>query len=98
MHAQLHGAELAALEADMKQNYPVLRRTSYGKQVIAIEKLLFGIDGPSSVTTSSRSSTLPSTNASSTVEDTDTPPPHVKPTGSLETQISVPLGGSQMRS
>lgn len=42
MHKSLQGAELAALEADMKTHYQTLRRTSYGKQVTAIEKLLFG--------------------------------------------------------
>ncbi|OAG35684.1 hypothetical protein AYO21_10155 [Fonsecaea monophora] len=71
---QLQGSEQQALRADMEQNYPVLRRTSYGKQVTAIEKLLFGGNGPlTTSTTSSRSSTLPSTNASSTI-DGDTPP------------------------
>ncbi|OQV02064.1 Pumilio-family RNA binding repeat-containing protein isoform 4 [Cladophialophora immunda] len=73
---QLQGSDLLALRADMEQNYPVLRRTSYGKQVTAIEKLLFGGNGPSTTSTaSSRSSTLPSTNASSTV-DGETPPSH----------------------
>ncbi|OAP61070.1 hypothetical protein AYL99_03271 [Fonsecaea erecta] len=71
---QLQGSDLLALRADMEQSYPVLRRTSYGKQVTAIEKLLFGGNGPSTTSTaSSRSSTLPSTNASSTV-DGETPP------------------------
>ncbi|EXJ72185.1 uncharacterized protein A1O5_04689 [Cladophialophora psammophila CBS 110553] len=73
---QVQGPDLLALRADMEQNYPVLRRTSYGKQVTAIEKLLFGGNGPSTTsTTSSRSSTLPSTNASSTV-DGETPSSH----------------------
>ena len=74
VYAQLQGAELAALEADMKQNYPILRRTSYGKQVLAIEKLLFGGNGPPTATASSRSSTMPpSTNASSTADGAGTP-------------------------
>lgn len=68
VYSQLHGAELLALEQDMKCNYPVLRRTSYGKQVIAIEKLLFGGNAPSTITTSSGNSALPSTNASSTAD------------------------------
>ncbi|KIW97126.1 uncharacterized protein Z519_02518 [Cladophialophora bantiana CBS 173.52] len=73
---QVQGPDLLALRADMEQNYPVLRRTSYGKQVTAIEKLLFGGNGPSTTSTaSSRSSTLPSTNASSTV-DGETPSSH----------------------
>src|ERR1700761_4342728 len=67
---QLQGAKLLALRADMEQNYPILRRTSYGKQVIAIEKLLFGPNGPPPLppasTGSSGSSNLPSTNPSST--------------------------------
>ncbi|EXJ62764.1 hypothetical protein A1O7_03203 [Cladophialophora yegresii CBS 114405] len=67
---QLQGIKLMALRADMEHNYPMLRRTSYGKQVIAIEKLLFGNNGPPPLaptsTTSSRSSNPPSTNASST--------------------------------
>lgn len=74
MYAQFEGADLLALEADMKRNYPILRRTSYGKQVIAIEKLLFGGNGPPASSTSSRSSTLPSTSASSTGEGDGNPP------------------------
>lgn len=74
---QLQGARQHELRADMERNYPVLRQTSYGKQVIAIEKLLFGSNGPppplpAASTASSRSSTLPSTNASSTA-DSETP-------------------------
>jgi hypothetical protein len=56
----------------MERNYPMLRRTSYGKQVIAIEKLLFGPNGPPPLpptpTASSRSSTMPSTNPSSAAD------------------------------
>ncbi|KAK5064643.1 hypothetical protein LTR84_000477 [Exophiala bonariae] len=76
VHAQLGGAELVGLEADMKQNYPLLKRTSYGKQVGAIEKLLFGGNGPSTASASegSQDSTDPSTKTSSTTADTpDTP-------------------------
>ncbi|KIX10017.1 uncharacterized protein Z518_01098 [Rhinocladiella mackenziei CBS 650.93] len=75
VYSQLQGAELLALAADMKHNYPVLRRTSYGKQVVAMEKLLFGGNGPPTTSTSSRSSNLPSTNASSTVDGDGTPAP-----------------------
>ncbi|KIV91149.1 hypothetical protein PV10_05722 [Exophiala mesophila] len=70
VHKSLQGAELAALEADMKSHYPMLRKTSYGKQVTAIEKLLFGGPLTPSGTTSSRSSLLPSTNGSMSVSGT----------------------------
>ncbi|KEF61182.1 uncharacterized protein A1O9_02747 [Exophiala aquamarina CBS 119918] len=73
VHAQLVGAELVGLEADMKQNYPLLKRTSYGKQVGAIEKLLFGGNGRSTASTSSHGSELPSTTNSSTTDSPDTP-------------------------
>jgi len=69
VHGRLRGAQRLALEQDMKQNYPFLRRTSYGKQVIAIEKLLFSPpSAPSTVTTSSGSPRLSSTNTSSTAD------------------------------
>ena len=42
----MRGVALTNLRADMERNYPVLRQTSYGKQVIAIEKLLFGNNPP----------------------------------------------------
>lgn len=74
VYSQLQGADLLALEADMKHSYPYLKRTSYGKQVIAIEKLLFGANGPPTATSSSRSSILPSTNASSTADGDATSP------------------------
>lgn len=61
---------MAALEADMKGHYPMLRKTSYGKQVTAIEKLLFGSPLTPSGTTSSRSSLLPSANGSMSVSGT----------------------------
>jgi ribosomal protein S7 len=64
VYAQLQGQDLLALEADMKQNYHHLRRANHGKQVMAIEKLLYGSSGPPSTATSSRSSALPSTNGS----------------------------------
>jgi mRNA-binding protein PUF3 len=65
VYHQLQGEQLMSLREDMLRNYPVLRRTSYGKQVIAIEKLLFGNNGlppvpPLTPAASSRSSTLPS--------------------------------------
>ncbi|OCT55100.1 hypothetical protein CLCR_02749 [Cladophialophora carrionii] len=76
---QLQGAKLVALRADMEHSYPMLRRTSYGKQVIAIEKLLFGNNGPPPLpptsTTSSRSSIPPSTNPSSNA-DSEAPSLH----------------------
>ncbi|KAJ9612264.1 mRNA binding protein puf3 [Cladophialophora chaetospira] len=76
---QLQGARLLALRADMEHNYPILRRTSYGKQVIAIEKLLFGNSGPPPLPPtslpSSRSSNFPSTNTSS-ASDSDAPHLH----------------------
>ena len=36
----------------MKLCFPQLKRTSYGKQVMAIEKLLYGISGPESAVSS----------------------------------------------
>ncbi|KAL2419983.1 Pumilio-like protein 2 [Exophiala dermatitidis] len=47
VHDQLQGAELSALREDMKRNFLALRRTSYGKQVMAMEKLLYGGECPS---------------------------------------------------
>lgn len=86
---QLVGQEREALVAQIKSQLVQLKRFSYGKQIIAIEKLIFDDQPSNSLSTSSQSSTLPSTNAS-TVEG---------PTTSLyhdasipeETQIAVPL-------
>lgn len=74
VHARLQGAELLALEAEMKRNYPILTRITHGKQVIAMEKLLFCGNGPSTSTASIRSSTLPSTNTSSSSGDVEGTP------------------------
>jgi hypothetical protein len=66
VHARLQGAELLALEADMRQNLAILAQMNHGKQVAAIHKLLYGSHGPPSASTSSRSPASASTNASTT--------------------------------
>ncbi|RMZ78566.1 hypothetical protein DV738_g3815, partial [Chaetothyriales sp. CBS 135597] len=43
VHSWLRGPELDALVNEMKLCLPQLKRTSYGKQVMAIEKLLYGM-------------------------------------------------------
>ena len=59
IHAVSKGAELEALTNEMKHCFPQLKRTSYGKQVMAIEKLLYGGNpAPSAVSTSSHGSSL----------------------------------------
>ena len=85
---QLKGAEREALVNQIKSQLVQLKRFSYGKQIIAIEKLIFDDQPSNSLSTSSQSSTLPSTNAS-TVDgpvtyhhDMNKPP---------ETQIALPL-------
>jgi mRNA-binding protein PUF3 len=44
IHSVITGAELEALTNEMKLSFPQLKRTSYGKQVLAIEKLLCGMN------------------------------------------------------
>ena len=86
---QLVGQEREALVTQIKSQLVQLKRFSYGKQIIAIEKLIFDDQPSKSLSSSSQSSTLPSTNAS-TVEGPitssyhDASIPH-------ETQIAVPL-------
>ena len=53
IHSVLKGSELEALTNEMKLCYPQLKRTSYGKQVMAIEKLLYGMSVPPSATSNS---------------------------------------------
>ena len=48
IHSVLRGAEFEALNNEMKYCFPQLKRTSYGKQVLAIEKLLYGGSAPQS--------------------------------------------------
>ncbi|RMD40646.1 hypothetical protein DV735_g4479, partial [Chaetothyriales sp. CBS 134920] len=43
VHSWLRGPDLDALVNEMKLYLPQLKRNSYGKQVVAIEKLLYGI-------------------------------------------------------
>ena len=73
VHSLLKGAELEALVNEMKLCLPQLKRTSYGKQVMAIEKLLFGVNNSVSANIANRSSTLPATN-SGNVDIMGTPP------------------------
>ena len=71
MHAQLHGADLQALREEMRQHLTILSQMNHGKQVAAIQKLLYESHGPPSASASSRSPALASTNASSTASDGD---------------------------
>jgi mRNA-binding protein PUF3 len=73
----------------IKSQLVQLKRFSYGKQIIAIEKLIFDDPPSHSLSTSSQSSTLPSTNAS-TVEGPIVSSYH-DVSISRETQIAVPL-------
>jgi mRNA-binding protein PUF3 len=57
----------------IKPQLSQLKKFSYGKQILAIEKLIFEGDADPNLSASSQSSTLPSTNAS-TVEGPVTPP------------------------
>jgi hypothetical protein len=91
---QLQGAERESLVNQIKSQLVQLKRFSYGKQIIAIEKLIFDDQPGNSLSTSSQSSTLPSTNAS-TVEGPvtyhhDMSKPH-------ETQIALPLAMGSIR-
>lgn len=70
---QLKGVEREALVNQIKPQLGHLKKFSYGKQIIAIEKLIFDGDNDANLSTSSQSSSLPSTNAS-TVEGPTTPP------------------------
>ncbi|KAI1617978.1 armadillo-type protein [Exophiala viscosa] len=69
VHAQLHGAELQALREEMRQHLTILSQMNHGKQVAAIQKLLYDSHRPPSASASSRSPALASTNASSTASD-----------------------------
>lgn len=75
VYDRLQGEALAALVADMKKNLPELRRTSYGKQVAAIEKLLYPDQDSSSASTSSRNSVQTST-SNTTSAESDRPKIH----------------------
>ncbi|RMZ88638.1 hypothetical protein DV736_g4136, partial [Chaetothyriales sp. CBS 134916] len=50
VYSWLQGPDLDALVNEMKLCLPQLKRTSYGKQVMAIEKLLYGMPGTPSST------------------------------------------------
>ncbi|KIW47386.1 uncharacterized protein PV06_00086 [Exophiala oligosperma] len=68
VYDRLQGEALAALVADMKKNLPELRRTSYGKQVAAIEKLLYPDQDSSNASTSSRNSVQTTASNSTSAE------------------------------
>ena len=73
---QLKGAEREALVDQIRKQLPNLRRMTYGKQILAIEKLIFDV-GRNSVSTSSQSSLFPSSTDSTSVSIADgqmTPP------------------------
>jgi mRNA-binding protein PUF3 len=63
----LKGAEREALVEQIRTHLLHLKKFNYGKQVAAIEKLIYSTDADSNPSASSHSSSLPSTNAS-TVE------------------------------
>lgn len=63
----LKGAEREALVELVRAHLLHLKKCNYGKQVAAIEKLIYSTDTESIPSASSQSSSLPSTNAS-TVE------------------------------
>ena len=84
------GQEREALVNQIKLQLVHLKRFSYGKQIIAIEKLIFDDRPPNSLSTSSQSSTLPSTNAS-TVEGPITLQYQQGTNKPHETQIALPL-------
>lgn len=67
MLGHLKGAEREALVEQIRAHLLQLKKFNYGKQVAAIEKLIYGTDLDSNPSASSHSSSLPSTNAS-TVE------------------------------
>ncbi|KIW56838.1 hypothetical protein PV05_05459 [Exophiala xenobiotica] len=58
VYNRLQGEELAALLADMQKNYDVLRRTSYGKQVTAIHRIVYPDQSSSNASTGSPDSVL----------------------------------------
>lgn len=63
----LKGAERESLVEQIRAYLLHLKKFNYGKQVAAIEKLIYSNDTESNPSASSQSSSLPSTNAS-TVE------------------------------
>ena len=63
----LKGGERDALVEQIRAHLLHLKKFNYGKQVAAIEKLIYSTDIDSNPSASSQSSSLPSTNAS-TVE------------------------------
>lgn len=84
------GQEREALVKQIKSQLLQLKRFSYGKQIIAIEKLIFDEQPSNSLSTSSQSSTLPSTNAS-TVEGPITSSYEQDISKPDEAQIFLPL-------
>jgi mRNA-binding protein PUF3 len=63
----LKGGEREALVEQIRAHLLHLKKFNYGKQVAAIEKLIYSTESDSNPSASSQSSSLPSTNAS-TVE------------------------------
>jgi hypothetical protein len=63
----LKGGEREALVEQIRAHLVHLKKFNYGKQVAAIEKLIYSTETDSNPSASSQSSSLPSTNAS-TVE------------------------------
>jgi len=63
----LKGGEREALVEQIRAHLLHLKKFNYGKQVAAIEKLIYSTETDSNPSASSQSSSLPSTNAS-TVE------------------------------
>ena len=73
-HSLLKGAELDTLVNEMKLALPHLKRMSYGKQVMAIEKLLYGTSNPTSVNIPIHSSTINGPSPINSVDHQTAPP------------------------
>lgn len=85
----LKGAEREALVEQIRAHLLHLKKFNYGKQVAAIEKLIYSTDNDSNPSASSQSSSLPSTNAS-TVEGPTGSSHLVKDAGSEHTITPTP--------
>ncbi|KIW17339.1 hypothetical protein PV08_04531 [Exophiala spinifera] len=69
VYDRLQGEALANLVADMRENLDKLRKTSYGKQVLAIEKLIGLNQDSSSASSSSRNSVQTATSTSTSADE-----------------------------
>jgi mRNA-binding protein PUF3 len=90
----LKGAEREALVEQIRAHLLHLKKFNYGKQVAAIEKLIYSTDAESNPSASSQSSSLPSTNASTVEGPTGTVLP-VKNVDSEHTTTPTPAAIAQ---